>query len=46
MNPNNALQINKLIHDNLMMATTESKISVSWCDSAWIPFLNQSNVMD
>ena len=34
-----------------MTATDSSKISdnplyVSWCDSAWIPVLNQSNVMD
>jgi len=33
------------------MSTSETKISdnplfVSWCDSAWIPVLNQSNVMD
>ena len=34
-----------------MTSTESSKISdnplyVSWCDSAWIPILNQSNVMD
>ena len=34
-----------------MTSTDSSKISdnplyVSWCDSAWIPVLNQSNVMD
>ena len=40
------------LKQNLIMTSTDSsKISdnplyVSWCDSAWIPVLNQGNVMD
>ena len=28
------------------MSSSENPLYVSWCDSAWIPVLSQSNVMD